>query len=309
MNEEIIVSISCLVYNHEPYLKQCFEGFVMQKTNFKFEVLIHDDASTDGSVEIIKEYTDKYPDIFKPYFQKENQYSQGNGFVGGMINRERAKGKYIALCEGDDYWIDPLKLQKQVDFMENHNEYTLCGSNGIILWDNGYKEPKYFNNVFKTREVLPEEIIGHWFFPTASLLVRKTVYDNYPDWTKKIYSGDQTLTLICLSKGKICCIGNTTCIYRRVKDGNSVSNMVDKKKHFVLKQHILLYSEYNDYTAGRFSNHITSHINRLKTIIEIDNKETEFQKSLKKSILTAFLYDPVYFLRKMHGKVYRIIKI
>lgn len=307
MNEEIIVSISCLVYNHEPYLKQCFEGFVMQKTNFKFEVLIHDDASTDGSVEIIKEYTDKYPDIFKPYFQKENQYSQGNGFVGGKINRERAKGKYIALCEGDDYWIDPLKLQKQVDFMENHNEYTLCGSNGIILWDNGYKEPKYFNNVFKTREVLPEEIIGHWFFPTASLLVRKTVYDNYPDWTKKIYSGDQTLTLICLSKGKICCIGNTTCVYRKTHNGQSLSNIVANNNNFVLKQHLILYSEYKKYLNGRYASLIENHINLLNQWIILAEKEDQFQTIKCKSLTKAFIAFPIYSIRKIHAYIHQYI--
>lgn len=121
-NTAPLVSICTLVYNHEPYLRECFDGFLMQKTDFAFEVLVHDDASTDNSAEIIREYTTKYPDIFKPIYQTENQYSRGVK-VNATFQYPRANGKYIAICEGDDYWIDPLKLQKQVDILENNEEY------------------------------------------------------------------------------------------------------------------------------------------------------------------------------------------
>lgn len=123
-NDNILVSVVCDVYNHEPYLRQCFDGFVMQKTNFKFEVLVHDDASTDKSAEIIIEYTNKYPDIFKPIIQKENQYSKGVG-IWKTYQFPRVKGKYVAFCEGDDYWIDPLKLQKQVTAIESDSKNTM----------------------------------------------------------------------------------------------------------------------------------------------------------------------------------------
>ena len=116
-NNEITVTIRCIVFNHEPYLRQCLDGFIEQKTNFKFEVWVHDDASTDGSAAIIKEYAEKYPDIIKPYFEKENQYSKHDGsFQRITYSPKYLRGKYIALCEGDDYWIDSSKLQKQVDF-------------------------------------------------------------------------------------------------------------------------------------------------------------------------------------------------
>lgn len=121
-NTAPLVSICTLVYNHEPYLRECFDGFLMQKTDFAFEVLVHDDASTDNSAEIIREYTAKYPDLFKPIYQTENQYSK-EVKVSVTYQYPRAKGKYIALCEGDDYWTDPLKLQKQVDILENNEEY------------------------------------------------------------------------------------------------------------------------------------------------------------------------------------------
>ena len=116
-NYDVMVSICCITYNHAPFIRQCLDGFIMQKTDFAFEVLIHDDASTDGTEEIIREYEARYPEIIKPLYEVENQWIKGRR-GSKVFNFPRAQGKYIALCEGDDYWTDPFKLQKQVDFGE-----------------------------------------------------------------------------------------------------------------------------------------------------------------------------------------------
>jgi glycosyltransferase involved in cell wall biosynthesis len=123
-----LVAINCLVYNHEPYLRDCLEGFVMQQTNFPFVAIVHDDASTDGSAAIIREYEEKYPHIFKPIYETENQYSKRDGSLDRIMDEaiNTTGAKYVAMCEGDDYWTDPLKLQKQVDFLEANPEYGLC---------------------------------------------------------------------------------------------------------------------------------------------------------------------------------------
>lgn len=119
MKGDPLVSIRCLVYNHEPYLRQCLDGFVMQQTTFPFEAIVHDDASTDGSAAIIREYAEKYPDIIKPIYETENQYSKRDGSLARIMDAAmHPNSKYIALCEGDDYWTDPHKLQMQVDIME-----------------------------------------------------------------------------------------------------------------------------------------------------------------------------------------------
>lgn len=125
MSEPIapLVSIRCLVYNHEPYLRQCLDGFVMQKTDFPFEAIVHDDASTDGSAAIIREYAEKYPGIIKPIYETENQYYKALGKI--MYEAIHPGAKYIAFCEGDDYWTDPYKLQKQVDILESDPEIGL----------------------------------------------------------------------------------------------------------------------------------------------------------------------------------------
>jgi len=130
-----LVSIICLAYNHEKYIRQCLDGFVMQKTGFRYEIIIHDDASKDGTTAIIREYAKKYPGLFVTIFQEENQYSKGIP-IGKTYMYPLAKGKYIAECEGDDYWTDPYKLQKQVDFMESHPEYVLCCTDAVQLDDN-----------------------------------------------------------------------------------------------------------------------------------------------------------------------------
>ena len=132
-NSNIIVSICCITYNHAQFIRKALDGFLMQepptgvsKDDAWYEILIHDDASTDGTDDIIREYAAKYPGKIFPLYEEVNQYSQGKENVIDMYNYGRAKGKYIAYCEGDDYWTDPLKLRKQVDFMEKHPDYSVC---------------------------------------------------------------------------------------------------------------------------------------------------------------------------------------
>ena len=121
---EILVSIWCLTYNHELYIRDAIEGFLAQKTSFGYEIIIHDDASTDKTAEIIREYEQKYPNLIRGIYQEENQFGKNQPSIEWILELEKqnCKGKYIALCEGDDYWIDAQKLQLQVDYLEAHPE-------------------------------------------------------------------------------------------------------------------------------------------------------------------------------------------
>ena len=125
--DPIMVSIRCIAYNQEKFIRDTLEGFVMQKTNFRFEAIVHDDASTDGTANIIREYAAKYPDIIKPIIETENQWSKHDGSLHRIMS-DACKGKYIAFCEGDDYWTDPLKLQKQVDILEANKDISFVHS-------------------------------------------------------------------------------------------------------------------------------------------------------------------------------------
>ena len=126
------VSICCITYNHAPYIRSALDGFLMQETDFAYEILIHDDASTDGTADIIREYTARYPDIIKPILREENQYSKGISNIS-IFNFPRARGEFIAMCEGDDYWTDPHKLRKQVDFLRAHPDCSLCFHSSKII--------------------------------------------------------------------------------------------------------------------------------------------------------------------------------
>ena len=136
-NNNIIVSVFCLAYNHEKFIRQTLDGFVMQKTSFRFEVLVHDDASTDSTADIIREYEKKYPDIIKPVYQTTNQYSRNVGIIKNILYPE-AKGKYFAWCEGDDYWTDPLKLQRQAEALDSNPNCSACFHKVAYMSINGH---------------------------------------------------------------------------------------------------------------------------------------------------------------------------
>lgn len=229
MSNNILVSIRCAVYNHEKYLRQCLDGFIMQKTNFRYEVIIHDDASTDKSAEIIKEYTKKYPEIFKPIFQKENLFSKNKDAVRKVLDAAMNKeSKYVALCEGDDYWISPNKLQTQIDFLENNPEYSFCFHNAINHWeDNSKPDTPIMKENEISREYSADELYNKWFYATASFVFRKDVL--YCDAKKEFerYSGivgDVPLILSATTIGKVYGMTEIMSVYRRHKNGWSMKN-------------------------------------------------------------------------------------
>ena len=193
------------------------DGFVMQKTDFPFEAIVHDDASTDGSAAIIREYAEKYPDIIKPIYETENQYSKRDGSLARIMDAAmHPDSKYVALCEGDDYWTDPNKLQMQVDFLESHSEYSMCCSLTEV-YDEALKS---FVNVLPTDRcgiLRPDEIInrGGLFISTCSLLFRKLVkWPYFPDYCTKCHVGDYPLQIMCAMKGAVYCFERSMSVYR-----------------------------------------------------------------------------------------------
>ena len=169
-DEPVMVSIRCITYNHAPYIRQCLEGFVMQKTNFRFQAVVHDDASTDGTTEIVREYAEKYPDIIVPMYEEENRWSKHDGTLLTCM-LPYLKGKYIAECEGDDYWTDPLKLQKQVDFMESHEDYSICIHNAKTSYSDGNFSIYKVSNGNRSY-TLRSAILRRLTAPTCSYLFR-----------------------------------------------------------------------------------------------------------------------------------------
>lgn len=225
-----LVSIITLVYNHGSYLRECLESFVNQKTNFAFEVVIHDDASLDNSKLILEEFEARYPSIIHPIYQSENQFSKGVK-VGIKYLYPRAQGKYIALCEGDDYWTDPYKLQKQVDFMEAHSDYSMCFHAAIESFE-GYADKNHLFSKIECRDYSAQEIFNRWIVPTASVLFKKDVVDsefyrNNIAYNPNIIFGDIALFITCSQFGKIKGFSDVMSVYRRHKGG-----MMQQMVHF-----------------------------------------------------------------------------
>lgn len=174
INQAPLVSIICTVYNHAPYIRQCLDGFVMQQTTFPYEIIVHDDASTDYSAEIIREYADKFPGLFVTILQKENQYSKGVP-IGKTFMYPIAKGKYLALCEGDDYWTDPLKLQKQVDAFERDSSIGLVWGRAHCYYQRSHR----FGDFFGKRAQSSEELLNDNVIPTATTMIRRDIVNRY----------------------------------------------------------------------------------------------------------------------------------
>lgn len=204
MNKAPLLAIRCLTYNHEPYIRQCLEGFIIQKTSFPFIAIVHDDASTDKTAEIIEEYALKYPDIIKPILEKENQYSKHDGSLGSILNNAIPESvKYIAMCEGDDYWIDPNKLQKQVDFLESNPEFGMVYGK-VHTW---LQEENKFGKSFGKKAHTFEELVRYNTIPTLTVVLKYNLQQQYLDEidpvTKNWKMGDYPMWLYISKVSKI----------------------------------------------------------------------------------------------------------
>lgn len=221
MKRNPIVSIVCITYNHERFIRDALEGFVMQKTNFPFEILVHDDASTDKTADIIREYEAKYPDLFRCVYQTENQWGKKNPFTDILFPMVR--GKYVALNEGDDYWTDENKLQKQIDFMETHSDFSVCFHPVTVHWDDN-SEPDYvFPNTkerFYKTELELKDLLHHNFIQTNSVMYRWRFHEEPLDLIPDgILPGDWFLHLLHAQVGKIGFLPDVMAVYRRHASG------------------------------------------------------------------------------------------
>jgi glycosyltransferase involved in cell wall biosynthesis len=238
MKDNPVVSVCCITYNHEPYISQAIEGFLMQKTNFPIEIIIHDDASTDKTAEIIRKYVKVYPDIIKPLFQTENQYSKGVK-PNLTYNFPRAKGKYIALCEGDDYWIDPYKLQKQVDFMEANEDFSLCFTNCKLLDLKGNITKGIYLEKQSEKEFTHLDMPV--FAPAQTMLFRNKYINSIPKSFLNAPGGDAYLEVWLSKCGKIKYHNFNSAVYRITNQGvYTGKNDFQKARHLIQTYYAIL---------------------------------------------------------------------
>lgn len=310
-----LVTVFCAVYNHEKYVGDALEGFVRQKTSFPFEILVHDDASTDSSAEIILRYSRRYPNII-PMIERENQYSIGSGFMRKSM-LPRARGKYIAFCEGDDYWIDDSKLQKQIDYLEAHPECSACAHNSIrhnVL--DGSNTLMYSNETFdlSLRDVI---VKGGAYWQLASFVCRRSVFEDWPGFLLQCRgAGDYRLAINACLQGGVHYMGCAMSVYRFLTNGSwSMRCRKDTKLLVSTYGNIVnLLESLNQYTEGKYSSLIAGLILRNKYLIEEsrfnfrvlskgDFKQIykEHSVSYRIKVKLKMLFKPLYlFYRKLH---------
>ncbi len=252
------VSVICLVYNMKDYLAQALDSILMQKTDFPFEILVHDDVSTDGSTDIVREYAAKYPDIIVPIIQTENQYSKKDVLITRDIILPAARGKYSAYCEGDDYWTDPLKLQKQYDFMEAHPDYSLCTAKVRQVDCSEERLPdRLVCPADRTGEITLEQILrmkNRQAFCTCSLFFRTDVMRACP---KDFPNRGERVKIIWLAlNGKVWYINDEVGVYRRKRPGSWTATSWQEgnaKKIATNYGFLRVYRRIDNYTQGRYS--------------------------------------------------------
>lgn len=212
-----LVSVCCITYNHEPYIRDAIEGFLMQETDFPFEVIIHDDASTDKTAEIVRVYAELYPKIIKPIFQTENKYSKGIKILP-IIVWPKAQGEFIALCEGDDYWTDPRKLQIQIAEMKKHPDCDISFHPAKVKYMDKSRPDTVQGEHRQETCVIPlTEVIrgGGEFMPTNSIIIKREVWKVLPEWFyKEAPIGDFFLQIYGAKKAGALFISNNMVIYR-----------------------------------------------------------------------------------------------
>lgn len=287
------VSIVCLTYNQKKFIRQCLDGFVMQKTNFKFEVLIHDDASTDGTADIIREYEKKYPDIIRPIYQVENKFSQGIDIHKNFIY-PYIQGKYVALCEGDDYWTDPNKLQKQVDFLELHPEYSGCFHPVKVIWEKNEHKDSIYPTKKKMRGkkfVTKEDLLNYNYIQTNSVVYRwrfieENIQDYFPDG---ILPGDLYLHLLHAQIGNIAFLPDIMAVYRKNEGGI----WYDEKSRAIKYGLAQVKFQYNVWK--NFTDSSEKYLN--ETLLP-------FMKGISNIYYENLMFDKLEILKETYGDLY-----
>ncbi len=255
VNDLPFLSICVQTYQHGSFIKECLDGLLFQKTTFPFEILLGEDDSKDGTRKICIEYAEKFPDKIRLFLHHRENNIKINGNPTGrfnfIYNLNNARGKYIALCEGDDYWTDPLKLQKQVDFLEGNEDYGICFHESEVLWEvENEISCIRLNSDFNWNNMTPDksvytisDVLKGPFMATASVVFRRNDLIDFPHWFFKAVSVDITLYSLILKNSKIKFINETMCVYRKHPGGITRVH----SSNFIILNRIEMLKNINTY--------------------------------------------------------------
>ena len=200
------VSVSIITYNHRDYIARTIDSVLQQQTDFPYEIIIGDDCSTDGTRDVLQRYQQQYPEVIQLILHP-TRYAGVAGRLNNITNLYACRGQYIAMLDGDDYWISPDKLQQQVDFLEQHSDYVMTFHDTLFVADDESFAPYYQS---ATHEGLVpgatytyRDVMNGWFIQTSTLLYRNGLIGEFPEWFWHIYSADYAIQLLIAQHGKI----------------------------------------------------------------------------------------------------------
>ncbi|TFV97197.1 glycosyltransferase [Algoriphagus kandeliae] len=280
MSDKPLVSVSCITYNHFPYIRQCFEGILKQKVNFRFEIIVYDDASNDGTSDVIREFESKYPSTFKVLIQEENQYSKGVRGIAVRYNFPRCEGKYIAFCEGDDFWTDPYKLQKQVDFLEANPSYSTCCTNYSEVDEDGKILKTNAWDGIRLSSIISHEVILEKYKPKIlTTLFRKEAFKKgFPEIFFEVFNADNFLSALATEHGPVGFLNFNSGCYRihnsGIWSGKNLIQQFENQLDTFEKMKLYFLKDFQQIAISNRIYHIRRRLSRLYA------KEKDFGKSL-----------------------------
>jgi glycosyltransferase involved in cell wall biosynthesis len=289
-----LVSICCFTYNHKEFIKEAIEGFLMQKTTFPVEIIIRDDASTDGTSEIVKSYSERHPQIIRPILLTKNQHSQRREAFTNIISG--VSGDYIALCEGDDYWISENKLHEQVSLLKKYAECSFCFHTTNIINQGGMPSGRFKPISNQLIHELPE-LFGHNFIHTSSIVLRKSKLDRFPDWFYEVPMGDWPLCILLAEKGNFLYLDKVLSHYRHHDSSNWSSKSLANQYQGIsllfekLCQHFKDKPNYPNAKRG----YVINCINAAKEYKREGNFEVAsfFYEKVVESLTNSQISDPI----------------
>ena len=297
MTKDVVVSIICITYNHEKFIRDTLLGFVNQKTNFPFEAIIGDDCSVDKTSEIIREFENKYPDIIKPVYRKKNIGARKNWI--DVFNK--CKGKYIAICEGDDYWINQYKLQKQVDFLDSNPDFAMCSHDVKTVFEGvENKDPFVESQKVSTFDDIVEH--GH-FIPTLSIMFRKKALPVIPEWFNELWVGDIPFVHLITHYGKNYHMDDIMGLKRKHKEGISQKPTRQdlQYKEYLVENKLFFYKKLNEFFEYEHKKVLNPIISRHYLNVAFLNFKYKLYKKFILDLIRGFFYSPFIFFEILFG--------
>lgn len=316
-----VVSVICITYNHQSYITEAIESFLNQKTDFPFEVIIHDDASTDGTTEILQWYAKEYPNIIKPVFQKENQSSQlkKNALLPIIMTAvSNTRGKYIAYCDGDDYWTDANKLQIQISEMEKHKDCEMSFHPVLRQSINGKRrgnviaQHSHKNKIFETRQLV---LGAAKFCPTVSFIFSKNVFSNIPKWLFDAPCTDYFLQILSSLKGGALYLNKVMAVYRSHSIGSWTEKVSRDQNliHSYFSGMLQSLDDINCHTNNQFIREIGIIRKKLcffmsvNPALSLENRKEIFQQNKKRfDLKRKILWYLIFRNKKLSGYIFDI---